>query len=66
MNEDTMKGKWNEMKGEAKKRWGKLTDDDLTAVSGEKDRLVGILQQKYGYSKEEAEKEYNSFMEEKK
>ena len=62
MNEDILKGKWSEMKGEAKKRWGKLTDDDLMVISGEKDKLVGALQKQYGYTKDEAEEEYNSFM----
>jgi uncharacterized protein YjbJ (UPF0337 family) len=62
MNEDILKGKWSEMKGEAKKKWGKLTDDDLMVISGEKEKLVGILQTKYGYAKEKAEEEYKSFL----
>ena len=66
MNEDILKGKWSELKGEAKKRWGKLTDDDLMVISGEKERLVGALQTKYGYSKEKAEDEYRAFSEGKK
>jgi len=62
MNEDILKGKWSEMKGEAKKKWGKLTDDDLMVISGEKEKLVGVLQTKYGYAKEKAEEEYKSFL----
>ncbi len=62
MNEDILKGKWNEMKGEVKKKWGKITDDDLMVISGEKEKLVGILQSKYGYAKEKAEEEYKSFL----
>ena len=66
MNEDILKGKWSELKGEVKKRWGKLTDDDLMVISGKKEKLVGALQTKYGYSKEKAEEEYKSFSKEKK
>ena len=64
MNEDILKGKWNELKGEAKKKWGKLTDDDLMINEGHREKLVGALQTKYGYSKEKAEQEYKSFLDE--
>jgi len=66
MNEDILKGKWSDIKGDAKKRWGKLTDNDLMVISGEKDKLVGALQMKYGYSKDKAEDEYKSFINGKK
>ena len=66
MNEVILKGKWSELKGEVKKRWGKLTDDDLMVISGKKEKLVGALQTKYGYSKEKAEEEYKSFSKGKK
>jgi uncharacterized protein YjbJ (UPF0337 family) len=56
MNQETIQGNWNEIKGQIKEKWGKLTDDDLAKIHGEKDQLVGALQQKYGLSKEEAEK----------
>jgi uncharacterized protein YjbJ (UPF0337 family) len=62
MNEDILKGKWNEVKGEVKKRWGKLTDNELMVISGKKEKLVGALQTKYGYSKDKAEDEYKSFI----
>ena len=62
MNEDILKGKWKEIKGEVKAKWGKLTDDDLTAVEGKKEKLLGILQQKYGYAKDKAEQEYKDFI----
>jgi len=62
MNEDVLKGKWNEIKGGVKEKWGKLTDDDLTVVEGKKEKLVGILQQKYGYAKDKAEQEYKDFI----
>jgi len=62
MNEDILKSKWHELKGGIKAKWGKLTDDDLTTVNGQSEKLMGILQTRYGYSKEEAKKEYVSFM----
>ncbi len=62
MNEDILKGKWSEMTGEVKKQWGKLTDDDLMVIAGEKEKLVGILQAKYGYEKDKAEEEFKSFI----
>lgn len=63
MNEDIFEGKWKEMKGQVKEWWGELTDDDLDRVGGKKDQLVGIVQQKYGYTKEEAEEEVNQKLE---
>lgn len=62
MNENILKGKWNEMTGEVKKQWGKLTNDDLMEISGEKEKLLGILQTKYGYAKDKAEEEFKSFI----
>ena len=58
MNADILKGKWKEIKGEAKQKWGKLTDDDLTQIEGKEEQLVGLLQKRYGYAKEKAEEEY--------
>jgi len=66
VNEDIFKGKWSELKGEAKKKWGKLTDDDLMVISGQKEKLVGVLQTKYGYAKEKAEEEYKAFLDKQK
>jgi uncharacterized protein YjbJ (UPF0337 family) len=62
MNEDVLKGKWKEIKGEVKVKWGKLTDDDLTQVEGNTEKLLGLLQQKYGYAKDKAEQEYKDFI----
>jgi uncharacterized protein YjbJ (UPF0337 family) len=56
MNWDVVKGKWKELKGEARMQWGKLTDDDLQEVAGEKDKLLGKLQQRYGWTRDEAER----------
>ena len=61
MNSDQFEGMWKQLKGSAKQRWGKLTDDDLTAISGKKDELLGRLQQRYGYTREQAEKEADAW-----
>lgn len=54
MNKDIIEGQWKQMKGEAKAWWGKLTDDDLERAAGKFEVLAGILQEKYGYSREQA------------
>jgi uncharacterized protein YjbJ (UPF0337 family) len=59
MNNDIFKGKWKELRGQLKEWWGKLTDDDLEQASGNADQIVGLLQQKYGYTREKAEAEFN-------
>jgi uncharacterized protein YjbJ (UPF0337 family) len=64
MNIHEVKGKFNELKGDFKKKWGELTGDDWKQVSGSKDKLLGILQQKYGRSKEQAEHEVDEYMKE--
>lgn len=51
MDNNVLKGKWLQIKGEAKKQWGQLTDDDLDVIDGEKDKLVGKLQERYGHSR---------------
>jgi uncharacterized protein YjbJ (UPF0337 family) len=61
MNWDQIKGNWTQMKGKVKEKWGKLTDDDLTTIAGKRDQLAGKLQQRYGYAKEQAEKELDEF-----
>jgi len=62
MNWTTLQGNWNEAKGKVKTKWGRLTDDDLMQVSGNKDRLVGVIQQKYGIAREKAEEQLEEFM----
>lgn len=57
MNWDQVAGSWISMKGKVKEQWGRLTDDDLEVIAGKRDQLLGKLQQKYGYSKEEAERQ---------
>ncbi|MBC7949451.1 MAG: CsbD family protein [Chitinophagaceae bacterium] len=62
-NRDVLTGKWKEIRGRAKQTWGKLTDDELDRISGRFDELTGLLQQRYGYSKEQAENEVTHFIE---
>ncbi len=57
MNDQTIKGNWNEMKGKIKQKWGDITDDDLTYAEGKEDEMWGKLQQKVGKSKDEINKE---------
>jgi uncharacterized protein YjbJ (UPF0337 family) len=63
MNSDQLKGKWKQLKGSVKQRWGKLTDDDLDVIDGKHDQLIGKLQERYGIAREAAQKqveEWNS------
>ena len=55
MNKDILEGKWKQIRGEAKAWWGKLTDDDLDRANGKFDVLAGLLQEKYGYTRQRAE-----------
>ena len=57
MNKDIFKGKWEQLKGNVQKEWGKLTDDDLDKIKGDSKILIGKLQEKYGMTKDEAKKE---------
>jgi uncharacterized protein YjbJ (UPF0337 family) len=52
-----IEGNWKQVKGRAKERWGKLTDDDLTVIAGRRDQLEGMIQERYGYAKERARRE---------
>jgi uncharacterized protein YjbJ (UPF0337 family) len=60
--QDILLGKWHELKGQVRHQWGKLTDDDLTQLSGKTEELAGILQQRYGYGKAQAEGEINKWL----
>jgi len=61
MNTDIIKGKWKQLSGQAKKTWGKLTDDDMTVADGHREYLVGKLQERYGWGKDKDEEEVSSF-----
>ncbi|MFO7662324.1 MAG: CsbD family protein [Chloroflexota bacterium] len=62
MNEDIFQGKWNQMKGKVKQQWGKFTDDDLDRISGKRDEIVGLMQERYGYDRARAESELDNFV----
>ena len=62
MNKDTMKGKWHQLKGGAKKQWGKLTDDDLDKIDGQQEKLAGKIQERYGIARDEADRQVNDWM----
>lgn len=61
MNSDIFKGQWNQFKGEAKRQWGKLTDDDMMKIQGDYDKFVGTLQERYGWDRERAQREVDSY-----
>jgi uncharacterized protein YjbJ (UPF0337 family) len=57
MNSDVFAGKWKQVQGNMKEWWGQLTDDDLAKIKGNRDKLLGAIQERYGYTKEKAEAE---------
>jgi uncharacterized protein YjbJ (UPF0337 family) len=59
--QDVLKGNWNQIKGKIKEKWGKMTEDDLVVIDGQRDQLIGKLQERYGYDKTRAEKEVEEF-----
>jgi uncharacterized protein YjbJ (UPF0337 family) len=61
MNWDQIAGSWKQLRGAVKEKWGKLTDDDLTAIAGRREQLAGKLQERYGYEKVRLEKEVDEF-----
>ncbi len=63
MNWDSLKGQWKQFSGKVKVQWGKLTDDDLAVINGQREQLVGKIQERYGYAKEQAEREVEQFCE---
>ena len=61
MNWDIVKGKWKQLKGDARKQWGKITDSDWDEIAGEKDKFLGKLQERYGWSREQAERDADNY-----
>ena len=61
LNWDRIAGKWKQMKGSLRERWGKLTEDELDQLAGKRDKLVGKIQEQYGISKDEAERQVGEF-----
>ena len=62
MNNEVLRGRWNQIKGEIRTRFGKLTDDDMAQIQGEAEKMIGKLQERYGYKREQAEKELMNFL----
>lgn len=59
MNSDIAEGKWRQLKGSVKQKWGKLTDDDIQQVEGNLEKFCGKMQERYGMSRDQAEQEFN-------
>ncbi len=65
MNWNIVEGQWDQLKGALKEQWGKLTDDDLTEIAGNRDKMLGKLKEQYGWATEEAEEKLNQFFSDK-
>jgi uncharacterized protein YjbJ (UPF0337 family) len=63
MNQDILKGQWKQLKGRLRRQWARLTDDDIGQIEGDRDVLLGKLQEYYGKSREEAERELDNWLE---
>src|SRR5215510_9374745 len=63
INKDVLQGKWKQARGKIKQQWGRLTDDELDQISGYYDELAGLIQERYGYSREKAQQELDTFIE---
>jgi uncharacterized protein YjbJ (UPF0337 family) len=61
MNEDTLKGQWNQLKGSVREQWGKLTNDDVDQIEGRAEQLVGRIQERYGVAREEAQRQVDAW-----
>ena len=64
MNRDTLKGQWMQLKGKVRQQWGQLTDDEIDQVQGNAEMLIGRIQERYGHSREEAEREVDRWLDE--
>ena len=62
MNKNILEGKWKQLRGSIREKWGELTNDDLDQIAGNSDRLAGLLQEKYGYTQMEAERQIEDFL----
>ncbi len=62
MNWDQISGKWSQVKGDIRQKWGKLTDDDMEVIAGSKDKFVGRIQERYGIKKEEAQQQLDAWL----
>lgn len=66
MKKDTLEGQWKQLRGEAQRQWGKLTDSDLDQVQGDLQKLLGKIQERYGHTKERAQRELDEFLQRNK
>ena len=62
MNRNVLEGKWMQLRGAVREKWGDLTDDDLDMIAGKREKLAGVLQERYGYTQIEAEREIDNFL----
>jgi uncharacterized protein YjbJ (UPF0337 family) len=63
MNRNILEGNWKQLRGTIREKWGELTDDELDQIAGKRDKLAGLLQEKYGYTQMEAERQIDEFLE---
>ena len=61
MNWDHVAGRWQQLRGKTREQWGKLTDDDIDVIAGQREQLVGLLQQRYGTTRDEVERQVEAF-----
>jgi uncharacterized protein YjbJ (UPF0337 family) len=62
MNRNILEGNWKQIRGTIREKWGELTDDELDQISGKRDKLAGVLQERYGYTQMEAERQIDDFL----
>ncbi len=62
INTDILAAKWKQFRGKVKEQWGRITDHDLERIEGKRDQLIGLVQEKYGYTKQKAEQEVEQFL----
>jgi len=62
MNQNILEGKWKQLRGSVREKWGQLTDDEVDQIAGNRDRLSGFLQERYGYTQVEAEQQIDDFL----
>ena len=64
MNENILEGKWKQLRGSIRERWGEITDDELDQIAGKRDKLAGLLQERYGYTQMEVDRQIDDFLSE--
>lgn len=62
MNRNILEGNWKQIRGSIREKWGELTDDELDQIAGKRDKLAGVLQERYGYTQLEAERQIDDFL----